>query len=518
MGGFGELRITIQYSDPVLFLTSGVLLFLIYVRSRLRNQLPLPPSPTCLPLVGNVLQVPRSAPWERFREWNLKYGPIVSFKVGSRTIILLGTRTVVRDLFEKRAHIYSTRPRFIVASEYTLKGLPALLPYDKNWLALHRLETTVLNPRITTGTLPIHGMAAKHLLYSILGDPDHDLSDHLHNYAGSVFSTLFYGAHMGSETPEDQHLMRTIYHEPSKCISIEHWMVEMFPALEHFPGVASRCRQKGEMLHGVFHRAFGPKLEAAQNCQWWNMFKHLSKNRPEGLSDRDFLMVITELELAARTTGPLSLSLFAVMAALHPNEMRRVHDEIDQVVGSARLPTFDDQDNLPYLQAFMTECQRLYPLVPLSFARAAMRDDSYMGLRIPADAIIVPNQWALNRDPAIYDDPTSFVPQRWIDSPSLPPPGTFGYGRRICPGRHIANASLFIAMASIAWALDYQKLPGLSAESGLARSMLFCPQTSSVRVSFRSQGHAAVVKREWEAVNPDMSLTLNEIGDMLGSH
>ncbi|KAL3443715.1 cytochrome P450 [Aspergillus insuetus] len=238
------------------------------------------------------------------------------------------------------------------------------------------------------------------------------------------------------------------------------------------------------------------------------MFKHLSEQRPEVLDDRAFLMVITEMELEARTTGPLNLCLFAVMAALHPDEMRYVQNEIDRVVGRSRLPTFDDQSSLPYLHAFMTESQRLYPLVPLSFAR----------FRIPADAIIVPNQWAINMDAATYPNPKSFQPQRWLDNPSLPLPGTFGYGRRMCSGRHLANTGLFIAMASMAWAFEFaDKTPGLSVETGLVRSMLFCPQTSGVGVSLRSDAHGAVIKREREAMDTDMSLHLNEIGLVLGN-
>jgi cytochrome P450 len=140
-----------------------------------------------------------------------------------------------------------------------------------------------------------------------------------------------------------------------------------------------------------------------------------------------------------------------------------------------------------------------------------------MGFRIPADAIIVPNQWAINMDAATYTNPKSFQPQRWLDDPSLPMPGMFGYGRRICPGRHLANTGLFIAMASLAWAFEFAKKPGLSVETGLVRSMLFCPQTDGVRVSLRSDAHGAVIRRGWEAMDPDMSFHLNEIGSVLGT-
>lgn len=128
----------------------------------------------------------------------------------------------------------------------------------------------------------------------------------------------------------------------------------------------------------------------------------------------------------------------------------------------------------------MNECQRLHPITPFGIPRAVVKDDTYMGFRIPTDAIIIANQCAIHMDPEIYKEPNTFLPRCWIDDPSLPELGIFGYGKTICPGRHIAGTDMFLAMASTAWAFNFEKKPGISDEPGLNRSMPLFPQTSGV--------------------------------------
>lgn len=80
---------------------------------------------------------------------------------------------------------------------------------------------------------------------------------------------------------------------------------------------------------------------------------------------------------------------------------------------------------------------------------------------------------AIHRDPDLYPDPDTFNPQRWL-SPSFPTfrePSTkfpnlqnfssFGFGRRICPGMNIAENSLHLLTARIAWAATITKRPGV---------------------------------------------------------
>lgn len=76
---------------------------------------------------------------------------------------------------------------------------------------------------------------------------------------------------------------------------------------------------------------------------------------------------------------------------------------------------------------------------------------------------------AIHREPALYPDPDSFRPDRWLspDFPTYREPlskypnmqgfSAFGFGRRICPGLSVAERSLNIAVARIAWACNISK-------------------------------------------------------------
>ena len=70
--------------------------------------------------------------------------------------------------------------------------------------------------------------------------------------------------------------------------------------------------------------------------------------------------------------------------------------------------------------------------------------------------MVLPNLFSMHMDPEIFDDPETFNPQRYIDNPSLPC-HTFGFGRRICPGRRMAEATFFLKLATVAWAVDVEK-------------------------------------------------------------
>lgn len=75
--------------------------------------------------------------------------------------------------------------------------------------------------------------------------------------------------------------------------------------------------------------------------------------------------------------------------AADPELQKRAREELNSVVGPDRLPTFDDFEFLPYIQAIFMECSRWLPVVPLSLPRRAITDDYYEGYFIPEGTIIM---------------------------------------------------------------------------------------------------------------------------------
>jgi hypothetical protein len=85
-------------------------LVLLVLRHRERRTLPLPPGPRPLPLIGNLLDMPREQAWLTYRAWTKQYGDIVYVEALGQKLVILGDAATVTDLFEHRSAVYSDRP------------------------------------------------------------------------------------------------------------------------------------------------------------------------------------------------------------------------------------------------------------------------------------------------------------------------------------------------------------------------------------------------------------------------
>lgn len=98
-------------STTVLFVVS--LLAILYLWLRKRQDSNLPPGPPRLPILGNLHQAPKEAVWVTYQRWVEQYGPLVYLNFGGTNVILIGDHEVAKDLLDKKAMIYSSRPRMV---------------------------------------------------------------------------------------------------------------------------------------------------------------------------------------------------------------------------------------------------------------------------------------------------------------------------------------------------------------------------------------------------------------------
>jgi len=183
-------------------------------------------------------------------------------------------------------------------------------------------------------------------------------------------------------------------------------------------------------------------------------------------------------------TTSTTLMWWILAMVAFPEVQRRAQAELDAVVGRARLPTFADAPRLPYVRAITKEVIRWRPAVRLGLPHVAAEDDWYEGMFIPKGATCIANIWHCNRDRSVFgDDADDFKPERHLgdNGELLPGPKetnqeghvSFGFGRRICVGKHLANESLFMRTARILWATS---LKCVRDENGKVRP----PDTSAV--------------------------------------
>ena len=151
-----------------------------------------------------------------------------------------------------------------------------------------------------------------------------------------------------------------------------------------------------------------------------------------------------------------------------PEVQKRAQDELDAVVGRGRLPSFEDRAHLPYNVALLREVLRWRTGLPLGVAHLSEDDDYYEGMFIPKGSVLVANIMPCNQDPEVYgDDAQLFKPERHLDEHGrlAPAPSTtkdqghvsFGFGRRVCVGQHVALDALFIATTRMLWSFSFEK-------------------------------------------------------------
>lgn len=167
----------------------------------------------------------------------------------------------------------------------------------------------------------------------------------------------------------------------------------------------------------------------------------------------------------------------------------------------SRLPEFQDRECLPYVSAVIKEATRWFPITPIIPPHAANTEIHYKGYHIPKGSCIIASNWWLLCDPAIYHDPDSFRPERFLIR-NEPDPATvvFGFGRRICPGRFFANKSLFLTISRILALFTISKDVG-EARLKLTPGLIAHPEEFPFKIAPRSQLHAERV-RDIEKNNP----------------
>ncbi|KAF7790453.1 hypothetical protein EIP86_001408 [Pleurotus ostreatoroseus] len=213
------------------------------------------------------------------------------------------------------------------------------------------------------------------------------------------------------------------------------------------------------------------------------------------------------------------MELFLIALIRFPDAARKAREEVDKVVGRDRLPRFDDMDCLPYVRAFIKEVQRWRPVVPSAVPHCVSRDDDYEQYRIPKGTIIFGNLYTMMQDSELFPDPEAFRPERFLEATdprlmefTLP----FGFGRRLCPGMHVALQSLFILVTRVLWAFEVSPKRDASGQeilpdpdafttTGLSRIPVYFefnlrPRSADVEKMIAAEASEAdVVLREWES-------------------
>lgn len=247
------------------------------------------------------------------------------------------------------------------------------------------------------------------------------------------------------------------------------WLVDWVPFLDYLPDSLAPWRASAIGIRNqimpffrIFYNAMKERVRngTAPDC----FLARLLKMEGSTFDETEPPHIIGTTMAAGTDTTASTLQWFFKAAVLYPEAMKKAQEEIDRVVGRDRLPGWEDRPHLPYVTAVINETHRWATATPLAFVHATSESDVYRGKNVPSGAIVYGNVYAVHNDSTIFAKPEEFIPERYLPcederaaGPDANRAGThyaFGLGRRECPGKHVADASLYIVISRILWAFD----------------------------------------------------------------
>ncbi|XP_006266850.2 25-hydroxyvitamin D-1 alpha hydroxylase, mitochondrial [Alligator mississippiensis] len=195
----------------------------------------------------------------------------------------------------------------------------------------------------------------------------------------------------------------------------------------------------------------------------------------EQLSMKAIYGNVTELLLAGVDTISSTLSWSLYELARHPGVQAAVHAEITAAVQDGAIPSASDMARMPLLKAVVKEALRLYPVIPGN-ARVIPDRDIHVGeYIIPKKTLITLCHYATSRDERFFPEPNAFRPERWLQRDAAHHPYAslpFGFGKRSCVGRRIAELEVHLALARILTHFDVRPEPADCPVKPMTRTVL----------------------------------------------
>ncbi|CAG2011706.1 unnamed protein product [Fusarium graminearum] len=425
----------------------GTLIYFLSFHNKKRHGLP--PGPKPLPIIGNIKDMPPKGV-AAFRHW-LKhkdtYGPVSSVSVLGQPLILIHDREAAHYLFDKSSGKSSGRPSANFGGRLCgFDQILSLQQYGDTFKRHRKLVHRQMGTRAGAAKFrQIQDVESHRFLLRSLDNPDPLV-----------------------------HLVEFMVEGISIVVVPMKFVVDFLPWLEYIPeclpgmSFKARARRWRTILNNTIEAPYQfVRQQMAKGIQFESYVSSLlTQEKLKGGNDTldetyeaDIKRTAAIMYAGGADTTVSTIQSFVLAMMVYPEVLKKAQAEIDNVIGPDRLPGFEDRENLPYINSMVKESLRWMPAVPMGAAHKADDDIYYGDLCIPKGSFLLPNVWWFLHNPETYQDPERYDPDRYLEPRNEPDPDSncWGYGRRICPGRLLADESIFIVIARVVAAFDIEK-------------------------------------------------------------
>lgn len=364
----------------------------------------LPPGPKGLPLVGNLFDLADSElVRDKSFDWYTRYGPVFYTKIGATDYIWLSSPQAVKDLFDKKSSIYSSRAPSPFAQDVASGGKRQLfMEYGKDYRALRKISHLLLNKGSSKKYEPVQDLESRQLMRELLEDPK-NFYEHNRRYSSSVIMTVTYGFRLPTWKHPLVAKIFSVLDNLTEMTAPGAHAVDSFPSLAKLPQTllgnwrkqAQAYFEHDSAVYLDLWRTLKRKVDDKTAADCFCKDFYLSEPENNGIDELLAAYTCGGLVEAGSETTATTLNNFVLTMLLFPEAMRQAQEELDRVVGTSRLPTWSDEQDLPYVRALVKEVLRWRPVNKFGMPHYSTADDWYEGMFIPKGSVVMLNWWSV---------------------------------------------------------------------------------------------------------------------------
>ncbi|XP_060065189.1 cytochrome P450 2B4-like [Ylistrum balloti] len=409
-----------------------------------------PPGPRGYPLVGNFPLFLSGSKTKLFEQLRQSYGDVFSLQLGSRRMVVINGYETLKEAFVKRADVFSDRPVEDSLTKRSGNG--------------KGLVMSDIHPREHCGDAFSLGTIAQISVSNII-------------------CSISFGERYAHEDKTFKELMLMI--DDHVKLLTKTAITNFFPVLRYLPGDVTHIEEIGrnfDNLRRTLQQQIDRHRATFQSGNIRDLIdafieEEIKRGKNEYLEDENLVIVLVNLFIAGTETTATTIKWAILFLLHHACVQTKLRDEINNVIGSSRLPSMTDKPKMTYTDAFIHETLRMGNLVPLSLLHGVKHDTEFKGYKIRKEDLVVPNLDSALFDETLFTDPHTFNPERFIgeDGQLNGKERTvlaFSLGRRVCFGENLARMELFLFLTSLVQRFkllpaDDESLPTLEPISGV---------------------------------------------------
>ena len=468
---------------PTLSIALVLLLFKFITKPR-TGKLNLPPSPSRLPVIGNLHQL-GSLPHHSLQSLVLKHGHVMMLYFGQKPILVLSSSEAAKEVMKTQDTNFANRPHTICAERllYSNRDL-AFSFYGDYWRKVRKMCVLQLFSAVRVESFKSVRKEEVDLMINKIhqscasGSSVVNLTEINMSFTNDVVCRVAFGRKI--EREGDSAKFWEMIGEFLYLLGVFN-VGDFIPWLDwvnYFNGINARTKKNFKNLDCFVESLIEEHVQHRKNDEsvgkatedLIDVMLRVEKDNSLGVPfGRENIKAILVDIFAAGTDTTAATVVWALTELIkHPDIMKELQKEIREVCKEKPCVREEDLGNMTYLKMVIKETLRLHVPIPL-LPRESIESTEVLGYHIPAKTRVVINAWAIARDPSSWEEPEEFRPERFKnryldykeqDFAAVP----FGAGRRGCPGITFAGPSMELPLANLLYHFDWTLPAGMSVE------------------------------------------------------